>query len=189
MKKALVLMLAASAYYLSSGCAPSQGTGFDVSLGSSQVILLNTSTKSCQALYASNTTTTTDDISAVYFSIPKLTITWTGAQPLVVQYISIGLSSAQLGGSEFSCIVGGDTLLYTWYGSGVTTTTTSLTINSGAETNACPIKCGSVTVSDKKKDAYGSGTVFVYGLTKDGSGNDVPVSGESYIQFEYKGVK
>lgn len=192
MRKFLILTLLGSAYFLSSGCAPQKDSGFGVTLGSNQVILLNTGAKSCQAIHSnsSSSTTVADDVGAIYFSIPKLTVSWTGTNPLVIQYISVTLKSASLTDNEFNCIIGGDSLLYTWYAATQSSQNyTSVSINSGTETNGCPIKCGSVTIKDKKKDAYGTGYVFVYALTKDTEGNDTPVTGEGYVQFEYRGVR
>lgn len=160
----------------------------DVIPASDRLILLNTTTTSCRAMITSDDLT--NDISAIYFSMPQLQFRWDSNLPLTIQWINVKLSGGQLSyNNEFSATLGGDQLLYSFYGirTGGRYEAT-LPNDLGISSNQCSFKFGGINMPDKGKNSDGKAMVTVYGTYNDGSGNLIPVSKQIELKYHYEGT-
>jgi hypothetical protein len=184
----MLLMMAAALL----SCSNAQ-TDFTITASSKTLILLDTSTKSCQAVVLE---ALTDDISSVYFSLPSITFSWVGSQTLTIHWVNFTLKATGLSSGGYSYTMGGDQLMYSFYNaaydtaSGLTAVTLPNVIaaTGAAPTwiNTCAYKVGSIPIIDKKKDIYGTAIITAY-ATYESNGETIPLTAKFFGDFFYKG--
>lgn len=179
-------------------CNSSSTSELGMTLSSKSFILLDTTTKSC---YTEISAGTTSDISAVHFSMPTITFSWSSTKPaLTVHWINFKLSGGILS-TPYSVTLGSDQLLYSFYGPKMASTATapacttapcfaSVTLpnKEGYLANQCPYKVGGIPITDKVKDSYGTVVVTAYATYQDSSGNSVPVISKVFGDYFFKGT-
>jgi hypothetical protein len=177
-------------------CTTPTNTEFTVASSAKTLILLDTTTRSCQAL---NTAVTTDDVTSVYFTLPTLTFTWTRPETLTVHWVNFTLRSGAISNNAFSFTMGGDQLLYTFYNASTAGVTSVTLPNSVASTgpsgasltnwvNTCAYKVGGISIIDKSKDGYGTATITVYATYQDSNNDTVPLTTRVFTDFFFKGT-
>jgi len=185
MKKIFLKTLQAGCLWLLLGQLSCSGVNSDlqISLSSKTFVLLDADAESCYSLI---TAADTKDISAIHFSLPSIAFTWRRAEALTIHWISFKLSGGALS-TAFTKVVGADQLLYSFYGSSITTETAVTISTAGTASSQCPFKVGSVPITKKENDSYGSVIVTVYGQYQSG-GNSVPVTAKAYGDYYFKGT-
>jgi hypothetical protein len=186
------------------------GSGFNFTLGQNSTILINAQTSSCAGI---NSGTLDTNVSANYFQLSNMAITWTSSSALTIQYIRFTITSPDVGnGSEFVCEIASSTLMSTWVngwnvvnpnsGGQVCTTLTvpqSVTIVNGqtpsgvggcnvvGTQNNCPFSCGGITMTNPARSSSGVVNVTVYATYSTGNGNVVPIAITKPLTYSYTG--
>ncbi len=111
-------------------CQSTTNSGFDVSTGGSNVVLIASTDSSCQGL----SSTPDVAIAATYFKLPSLTISWKKMEyPLTIQWIQFTAASPDINnGQQFTCQIAGVDLLWVW-------TYNWADASSGTAAPACPL--------------------------------------------------
>lgn len=195
----MIIPLALGLAVLSTLSCGSQGGNGDMSSSTSgsNVYLVDAARKSCKALAdaAASSTTASDDVTAISFSMPQVTITVPTSRRVKIQYVAITLTGSALSGGKYNCPkISGDSLLSSFMqvsgkpaynGTDLIMPSATQTAPAYGDTSKCNITCGGVTMEHPEKSASGSGRIVVYGENlDDGSG----VTSDSYFQWDYTGT-
>lgn len=158
MKKPLILLFLSTALAASLSCGQQKNSALSVSINPNNPILVP----------YGETTNGSTTVTAPYFKISTITLSWNGTDTVDIQAIIIKLLEAgstqeqtcSLGGDDLKSALGGDTTMAPPSASpGATPTTKSTTV---------PLYCN-VTVADKDADRFNiRGTVRVAGSSYNG---------------------
>lgn len=159
---------------LLTSCSGGGESLVEISVTSSVRMTIPAAGYSCLARKTAVDTSTSpsSDVSAAYFTIPKMTFKL--ADPTRDTYISqIKVTFTPPGGSETSCVFGGDSLAalrLSWWQT--TLKEAKIAANSAEADRAtdCPMYCGGVNVDAGSFTS--SGTIKVYGYTQDPNNDD-----------------
>ena len=172
-------------------CNPNTTSDFSMTLAADKFILLDTVTTSCYGLHGS--VDVSNDISAIYFSAPQITFNWSkgavtptaSTKTLTIHWVSFKLSGGQLTTPSVTTI-GGDQLLYSYYGASVGTSI-DVRFSTLTGSNACPFKVGGINMPDKGKNSDGTVTITAYATYQDGT-NTIPITAKKFAQYHYEGT-
>lgn len=178
-----------------SSCYPYHNdTGdLDLSLTTSETILLNAPATSCKARFDSTTATPSQDISPLQMSLGKFRIKWTppnSTTNLRVIYLQINLISSGISNSATPIFISGEALQcimrYSIGGDQEVLTSTDTDFLSQKNIVIGGLKNRDTT---NKNPIFGTANVILYGLLgNDDDGYNKPVIGRTQFQFKFSGT-
>ena len=206
------LLFVSLAFVTLSGCNNTKGSGdLSVSLKGSKVYLVDTSVKSCKALADENRSGSSgsEDLSALSFKLPELTISTADSHPVRIIYIDVRLTGDGLSSKSYTnCKIANDALasaftqslsymnqagnvipdgLPIYVGADLVFPVVDLSAKQAqyGKKTICELRCGGVTIADPTRNTSGSGRVIVYAQDLQ---DDVPLIADAFIQWEYAGT-
>lgn len=160
----------------------------EVSIQSSPLPLIPAEARSCLAVKTQSGDASASDISPYYFKIPKLTFTRKDAsKDLIISLIRIKINIPG-SASGVDCSVGGDNLAALadyWWGKdepiGKPEKEALIPPGQASFTTSCALYCGGIAVTNS---FVATGTLEIFGLERDGNGEEVPVITNTSISIQ-----
>ena len=180
------------------GTLTSCGSGEEVplksTLPSSAAVFIDSSTRSCRALFEDATPAEDPDIQAKYFRVKNVKLRWTEeGTTFVLAYIRITIESEGLQDKKLAVTLPDDEIPYLTCipgGSGTcgggTTFSGTLTKAQGDVTFTCPLTVGGVSIPDGASNFQAAGTVEFVGYSVNGNGDESPVRLTDYFTVEFR---
>lgn len=178
----------AAAVVLLCSCQPYQQTGGDISvtLGSSEMILLDAPARSCRAELE---TSTSDDVGALHMNMGRMTVAWDGEvdTTLRIIYVKLNIVSGGISNGERPITIASQDLSCLMHFS------LSEKVLTPAEANflfARGILVGGLRSTDVtlRSSFGGSVNVIVYALKKRSDGSETPMVGRASARFTFQGI-
>jgi len=170
---------------LSISCGNGGTQGFDSSIPQTQLLLLDAPGSSCKQQLSSPTDP--PDLSSLVAIVNQVQIKWNGTYPLNLVYFHFHFSGDNIASGGFDITYTGTDLAYIWKGTALLPITVQPSVNPTVSASGCQFTVGGITLVDKTKSAFGSGTLLIYATTQtDAAGqNIVPVTSEQYFTYSY----
>jgi hypothetical protein len=183
--KAKCLLIAAATSLLS--CEGIQNQQFTTTVANGDMILLDTTGRSCKLQISGDPGTDADDLTAVKAIIGQFRIRWAGPNNLNLKYLRVRFVSSGISGGEQFMTFSGQDLAFIWNGVAALSPVAP-SASDQSSTPLCTFEVGGINLVDKKKTIFGTGSLFIYGTTLEGD-LEVPVTSEQFFNFRFDGVQ